>query len=85
MLFRTELFPDGQRKFREGLESVENKPGTGRKNSNHTKNAEVKIKELLEIDGRYTVRELAKAVGISLSKFHFILRKRLCTRKISAK
>ena len=73
------------KKFQEGLESVENKPGTGRKVSNHTKNAEVKIKKLLEIDARYTSRELAKTTGISLSKVHFILKKRLCARKISAR
>ena len=73
------------KKFREGLESVENKPGTGRKDSNHTKNAEVKIKELLEIDARYTIRELAKVISISLSKVHFILKKRLCARKTSAR
>ena len=73
------------KKFREGLESVENKPGTGRKVSNNTKNAEVKIKKLLEIDARSTIRELAKVVGILLSKVHFILRKWLYTRKISAR
>ena len=73
------------KKFWEGLENVENKPGTGRKVSNSTKNVEVKIKKLLEINARDTIRELAKAVGISSSKVHFILRKRLCTRKISAR
>lgn len=75
MLFLTELFPDGQRNSGRVWRVFENKPGTRRKVRNHTKISEVKFKKLLEIDLRYTVKELAKAIGISLSKVHFILKK----------
>ena len=37
------------------------------------KKEEVKIKELIETDGRYVLRELAKIIGISLSKVHKML------------
>lgn len=73
------------KKFREGVESLENNPRTGRKISKTTIAAEAKIQNLINTDARYTVRELAKATGISLSKVHFILKKRLHARKISAR
>ncbi|MEW8542107.1 MAG: winged helix-turn-helix domain-containing protein, partial [Candidatus Thiodiazotropha sp.] len=31
-------------------------------------------KKIIESDGRYTIRDIAKAVGISLSRVHFILK-----------
>ena len=29
-----------------------------------------KVREIIESDGRYTIRDIAKAVGISLSRVH---------------
>ena len=43
------------------------------------------IKEIIESDGRYTIRDIAKAVSISLSRMHFILKCILKVRKISAR
>ena len=63
------------KKFREGVESLEDNPRTGRKVSKITKTAEATIQKLINTDARYTIRELAKATGISLSKVHFILKK----------
>ena len=44
-----------------------------------------KIKEILEGDARFTVRDIARKVGKSLSTVHFILKKHLKVRKISAR
>ena len=44
-----------------------------------------KIKEIIEGDARFTVRDIARKVGISLSTVHLILKKHLKVRKISAR
>ena len=42
--------------------------------SKYQKKAELKIKELIETNASYALRELAKITGISLSNAHFILK-----------
>ena len=42
-------------------------------------------KEIIEGDARFTVRDIARKVGISLSTVHLILKKHLKVRKISAR
>ena len=44
-----------------------------------------KIKEIIEGDARFTVLDIARKVGISLSTVHLILKKHLKVRKISAR
>ena len=44
-----------------------------------------KLKEIIEGDARFTVRDIARKVGISLSTVHLILKKHLKVRKISAR
>ena len=44
-----------------------------------------KIKEIIEGDARFTVRDIARKVGVSLSTVHLILKKHLKVRKISAR
>ena len=44
-----------------------------------------KIKEIIEGDTRFTVRDNAQKVGILLSTVHLILKKHLKVRKISAR
>ena len=44
-----------------------------------------KIKEIIEGDARFTVHDIARKVGISLSTVHLILKKHLKVRKISAR
>ena len=44
-----------------------------------------KIKEIVEGDARFTVRDIARKVGISLSIGHLILKKHLKVRKIFAR
>ena len=44
-----------------------------------------KIKEIIEGDARFTVRDIARNVVISLSTVHLSLKKHLKVRKISAR
>ena len=44
-----------------------------------------KIKEIIEGDARFTVRDIARKVGISLSTVHLILKKHLKVGKIFAR
>ena len=48
-------------------------------------NLHSKIKEIIEEDARFTVRDIARKIGISLSTVHLILKKHLKVRKISAR
>ena len=49
------------------------------------KTAEAKFQKLISTDAGYTIRELAIATGISISKVHFILNKLLHARKMPAR
>ena len=72
-------------KKKKSLESIKNAPKSGRPNSASRKKTVYKIKEIIEGDARFTVRDIARKVGISLSMVHLILKKRLEVRKISAR
>ena len=73
-----------KKKFESGVESIKNAPKSGRPKSASCKEIVSKIKEIIEGDARFTVRDIARKVGISLSKLHHILKKHLKVRKISA-
>ena len=60
-------------------------PKSGRPKSVSRKEIIYKIKEIIEGDARFTVRDIARKVGISLSTVHLILKKHLKVRKISAR
>ena len=62
-----------------------NAPKSGRPKSASRKEIISKIKEIIEGDARFTVRDIAQKVGISLSTVHLILKKHLKVRKISAR
>ena len=72
-------------KFESGVESIKNAPKSGRPKSAARKEIVSKIKEIIEGDARFTVRDIARKVGISLSTVHHILKKHLKVRKISAR
>ena len=74
-----------KKKFESGVESIKNAPKSGRPKSASRKEIVSKIKEILEGDARFTVRDIARKEGISLSTVHLILRKHLKVRKISAR
>ena len=67
-------------KFDSGVESIKNAPKSASR-----KQIVSKIKEIIEGDARFTVRDIARKVGISLSTVHLILKKHLKVRKISAR
>ena len=74
-----------KKKFESGVESIKNAPKLGRPKSASRKEIVSKIKEIIEGDARFTVRDIARKVGISLSTVHLILKKHLKVRKISAR
>ena len=74
-----------KKKFESGVESIKNAPKSGRPKSLSRKKIVSKIKEIIEGDARFTVRDIARKAGISLSTFHLILKKHLKVRKISAR
>ena len=78
-------FGGGKRNAESGVESIKNAPKSGRPKSASRKEIVSKIKEIIEGDARFTVRDIARKVGISLSTVHLILKKHLKVRKISAR
>ena len=74
-----------KKKFESCVESIKNAPKSGRPKSASRKEIVSKIKESNEGDARFTVRDIARKVGISLSTVHLILKKHLKVRKISAR
>ena len=74
-----------KKKFESGVESIKNAPKSGRPKSASRKEIVSKIKEIIEGDARFTVRDMARKVGISLSTVHLILKKHLKVRMISAR
>ena len=74
-----------KKKFESGVESIKNAPKSGRPKSASRKEIVSKIKEIIEGDARFTVRDIARKVGISLSTVHLILKKHLKVGKISAR
>ena len=74
-----------KKKFESGVEYIKNAPKSGRPKSASRKEIISKIKEIIEGDARFTVRDIARKVGISLSTVHLILKKHLKVRKISAR
>ena len=74
-----------KKKFEYGVESIKNAPKSGRSKSASRKEIVSKIKEIIEGDARFTVHDIARKVGISLSTVHLILKKHLKVRKSSAR
>ena len=61
-----------KKKFESGVESIKNAPKSGRPKSASRKEIVSNIKEIIEGDARFTVRDIARKVGISLSTVHLI-------------
>ena len=74
-------------KFESVVESIKNAPKSGslRPKIAFRKEIVSKIKEIIEGDARFTVRDIARKVGISLSTVHLILKKHLKVRKTFAR
>ena len=74
-----------KKKFESGVESIKNASKSGRPKSASRKEIVSKIKEIIEGGARFTVRNITRKVGISLSTVHLILKKHLKVRKIYAR
>ena len=61
-------------KFESGVESIKNAPKSGRPKFASPKEIVSKIKEIIERDVRFTVHDIARKVGISLSTVQLILK-----------
>ena len=72
-------------KFESGVESIKNAPKSGRPKFASRIEIVSKIKEIIEGDARFTVRDIAQKVGISLSTVHLNLKKHFKVRKIFAR
>ena len=72
-------------KFESSVESIKNAPKSGRPKFASRKEIVSKIKEIIEGDAKFTVCDIARKVGISLSTVHLILKKHMKVRKIFAK
>jgi histone-lysine N-methyltransferase SETMAR len=68
-----------------GVECIKNAPKTGRTKPASRNEIVSKIKDIIKVDARFTVRDIARKVGISLSTVHFILKKHFKVRKMSAR
>ena len=74
-----------KKKSESGVESIKNAPKSGWPKSASRKEIVFKIKDIIEGDARFTVRDIARKVCISLSTVHLILKQHLEVRKISAR
>ena len=61
-------------KFQTGTESVKEATKSRRPVTATGKTNVSKVREIIETDVRYMIHDIAKAVGISLSRVHFILK-----------
>ena len=74
-----------KKKFESGLELIKNAPKSGRPKPAFCGKIIPKVEEIVERDARYTVRDIARMVGISLSRDYCILKNILYVRKISTR
>ena len=75
-----------KKKFESGVKSIKmHRNQVGQNLHLVKKSLPEKKKEIIEGDARFTVGDIARKVGISLSTVHLILKKHLKFRKISAK
>lgn len=65
--------------------SVKNATKSGSPKSANGDEMVSEVKEIVKRDARYTVRDVAQLVGISLSRAHYFLQNILYVRKITAR
>ena len=69
-------------RFKQGRESLEDDPRSGRPLSAFSEDDVTAVKRLLDDDARYTVDEISESLSINLSAVFMILKQRLGLRKI---
>ena len=73
------------KKFKTGKYNIKDGHRVGRPKTSVTKNHAAAVKALIDEDGRYTVEDIAKSIGISEGSVHKILTKTLGLRKVCAR
>jgi len=73
------------KKFKSGKTTIEDEPRPGRPRSVVTDKNIEKVREIIKQDARYTVHDIVQMRGISSGSVHFILRKCLKVRRITAR
>ena len=73
------------KKFASGITSLQDAPCGHRKKTATGPQMVEKVREIVSADARFTVREIARKVGISIGAVHSILRKHLKMNKITAR
>ena len=68
-----DTFRRWKNKFESGVESIKHAPKSGRPKLVSPKEIVSKLKKIIEGDARFTVRDIARKIGISLSTVHLIL------------
>ena len=72
-------------RFKQGKESLEDDPRSGRPLSAFTENDVTAVKNLIDEDARYTIEEISETLNINSGAVFVILKQRLKLRKISAR
>ena len=73
------------KKFKTGIYNIKDGQRVGRPKTSVTKTHAAAVKALIDEDGRYSVEDIAKSIGISEGSVHEILTKTLGLRKICAR
>ena len=73
------------KKFKSGVDSVEDAPHASHPKIATSQNIVEKVTNLVATDARFTTRHIAKCIGISVEAAHTILRHDLKMRRISAR
>ncbi|KAJ4436686.1 hypothetical protein ANN_16817 [Periplaneta americana] len=75
----------GQKRFREGNETIEDEPRSGRPSTSRTPEVIEKVRQMLAQDRRLTLRLIAEELVISKDTVHTIVRDVLGKRKICSR
>ena len=73
------------KKFKSGVDSIEDAPHARRPKTATSQKINEKVTNLVATDARFTTRHIAKCVGIAVGAAHTTLRRDLKMRRISAR
>jgi len=83
-LSRARIF-EWHKRFKEGQDSVDDNPRSGRPTTSKTDDCVSRMRELIEVNQRLTICELSVEVGVSYGTYQAILTQDLNMRRVAAK